>query len=196
MKLLSPILLFHSVLLFSQPLVHEEAHHIPIIENRLARVMNVVAMRGDTTQFHVHENDIAYFTIRGSKIWLEELNEEPTIVDLPTGWTGSNLTHSETPLIHRFANIGSSDFQLIAVEILSDKFSKKGFSQLGQTLHESKRFSIQKIEDEVLACDVPFVLIELSRSGEISALDMIKPNRELELIQRNDSSQMIIMQFK
>lgn len=196
MRLFSLILLFPPILSFSQPLVHQEPHHIPIIENRFARVLNVVAMPGDTTQFHVHQNDIAYFTVKGAKLWLQELNEESRTVELPTGWVGSDLTHSKTPLVHRFANIGSGDFQLIAVEILSDKFSEKEFFKLGEPLHENERFSIQKIEHQALVCDVPLVLIELSKTGEITSLDMIKAHRRIELIHRRDSSQMIIIQLK
>lgn len=196
MKAFAPILILFSFFTYSQPLVHEESHHIPVIENRFARVLNVVALRGDTTDFHIHTNDIAYFTIRGSQLWLQELNEEPRTLEIPTGWAGSNLTHSKTPLIHRFANIGRNDFQLIAVEVLSDKFSERAFAQLGKSLHEDERFSIQEIEGGVLSCEVPLVLMELTRQGEIVALDMIKANKELDFVNRSDSSQLIIIQFK
>jgi len=196
MKWLTLILFLPNFFAIAQPLVHEEPHHIPILENKHVRVLNVVAMQGDTTQFHVHENDIAYFTVKGSKILLQELNQEPRMVELPTGWTGSNLTHSETPLIHRFANVGDGDFQLIAVEVLSDKFASRNFSKLTESLYEDERFSIQVGEAGVVACDVPWILIELSKSGEINALDMIKQQQELELVQKNDSSRMIIIQFK
>ena len=196
MRLVGFILLFPSILSISQPLVHQEPHHIPIIENRVVRVLNVVAIPDDTTLFHVHQNDIAYYTVKGSKIWLEELNEEPRLVELPTGWSGSDLTHSETPLVHRFANVGTDDFQLIAVEVLSDRYSGNEFHRLGESLHESERFSIQKIQEQTLICDVPVVLIELSNSGVIITLDMIKAHRKLELITQKDSSQLIIIQFK
>ncbi len=196
MRLVSFILLFQSIHLFSQPLVHQEPHHIPVIENRFARVLNVVAMKGDTTQFHGHQNDIAYFTIKGSTIWLEELNQEPRVAELPTGWASSNLTHSKTPLVHRFANVGANDFHLIAVEVLTDKFSNQEFMNLGESLHKSERFSIQKVNEQTLICDVPLILIELSNSGEITTLDMIKAHRKLELKRSNESSQVIIIQLK
>lgn len=196
MKALAPILILLTLVSYSQPQVHEESHHIPVIENRFARVLNVVAMRGDTTDFHIHSNDIAYFTVKGSRIWLQELNEEPRTVELPTGWVGSNLTHSKTPLVHRFANVGTNDFQLIAVEVLSDKFSKNEFMQLGKSLHEDERFSIQEVDDATLSCEVPLVIMELSKQGEIAALDMIKANKELNFVHRLDSSQLIIIQFK
>ncbi|MEP5614378.1 MAG: hypothetical protein ABJP45_19155 [Cyclobacteriaceae bacterium] len=196
MKWLTPILLLPTFFSIAQPLVHEEPHHIPILENKHGRVLNVVAMRGDTTLFHIHENDIAYFTVKGSKVLLQELNQEPRIVELPTGWVGSNLTHSVTPLIHRFANVGESDFQLIAVEILSDKFANRSFSKLTEPLYEDDRFSIQEGSAGVVVCEVPWVLLELSKLGEITALDMIKQHQELELMQKNDSSRMIIIQFK
>lgn len=196
MRRFSPILLLITFFSYAQPLVHEEPHHIPVIENKHVRVLNVFAKQGDTTQFHIHENDIAYFTIKGSSILLQELNEEPRIAELPTGWVGSNLTHSETPLIHRFANVGENDFQLIAVEVLSEKFRNRSFMEIGQSLYQDERFSIQIAGVETVVCDVPWVLIELASSGEIKALDMIKQQQQLELIQESDSSRMIIIQFK
>ncbi len=196
MRQFSLILLFPSILSFAQPLVHQEPHHIPIIESRFARVLNVSAKPGDTTLFHVHQNDIAYFTVKGANLFLEELNEEPRRTELPTGWAGSNLTHTETPLVHRFANLGPTDFQLIAVEVLTEKFSQKKFSQFGEVLHENERFSIQNIEDQILVSEVPMVLIEISKAGELTALELIKPRREFELVRGNDSAQLIIVQLK
>ncbi|MEP1095261.1 MAG: hypothetical protein ABJG78_09135 [Cyclobacteriaceae bacterium] len=196
MKWASPILLFLTFISYAQPLVHQEPHHIPVLESKHARVLNVVAMRGDTTQFHVHENDIAYFTVKGSNIWLQELNEEARMVNLPTGWVGSDLTHSETPLIHRFANVGENEFQLIAVEVLTDKFRDRKFTVFTEPLYEDERFSIQIGKPEVVVCEVPWVLLELSKAGEIIALDMLKKQQELELLKKDDSSRMIIIQFK
>ena len=196
MRRVSPILLLLAIFSNAQPLVHEEPHHIPIIENKHVRVLNVIAKRGDTTQFHIHENDIAYFTIRGSRILLQELNENPKVVELPTGWIGSNLTHSETPLIHRFANVGNDDFQLIAVEVLTRKFEGKEFLEMGNSLYQDERFSIQELNSGNVKFEVPWVLLELNGSGKINALDLIKQQHELELVPQSDSSKMIIIQFK
>lgn len=192
----SPLLLFVVVLSQAQPLVHQEPHHVPIVETRYLRVLNVNAHRGDTTDYHVHKNDIAYATIKGSRLWLEEFNSEPRTMELPTGWFGSNITHTENPLIHRFANIGENDFQLIAVEILTEKFSNRNFSQIGEKLHENSRFSIQQMNKGMLKSEVPLVLIELEKSGEIGAIDVLKPRQALELVNSSDSSRFVIIQAK
>jgi hypothetical protein len=193
---LTLIFLFFSIQLFAQPLVHQEKHYVPIIENRHTRILNVVAKRGDTTQFHIHENNIGYFTISGSKIWLQELNGSPRTVNLPSGWAGSDTTHAGNPMIHRFANIGENDFQLIAVEILSNKYFNNDFSKVGISLHENRHFSMQIVNEGTLSSDVPWVLIELLKAGGIESLDLVKPRQELELIKSNDSTSFVIIQFK
>lgn len=196
MKSFAPVLLFIQTILCSQPLVHEEPHHVPVIENRNLRVLNVTAQPGDTTQFHIHKTRIAYFTIKGSIIWLEELNKEPRAVELPTGWIGSDLTYPENPFIHRFANLGDSEFQLLAIESLTDRFVDKEFSRIGNSLFTDERFDFQEPTTNNFNSEVPFVLIELNQTGEVIALDWVKPKQRIQLISSGPDSRFIIIQVK
>ncbi|MEQ9402485.1 MAG: hypothetical protein RIM99_02765 [Cyclobacteriaceae bacterium] len=196
MRLLSAIFCLSTSIAISQPLVHQEPHHIPVFQNSHVRVMDVSAQAGDTTQFHIHKNDIAYFTIQGSSMWLQELGGEPRNVTLPTGWSGSDLTHSKTPLIHRFANVGDVKFQLIAVEVLSDRFAKKVFTKTELNHHESARFSIGELTDKAFVSEVPCILIQLSESGHVTILDYLKPGKQLPVLSGANSTRVVIIQFK
>ena len=193
---LSPIYLFAAFLCQSQPFVHEEPHHIPIIQNRFVRVLNVEAKEGDTTQFHIHANDIAYLSIKGSKVWLQELGKEGRIVSLPDDWIGSDTTYSYNPFVHRFANIGSNNFQLIAIEVLSGKFRTQEFMKLGKELYKNGRFNFQLVDEGMIRLQVPSILIELSEIGEIEVLDLLKPGRTFELIRTENLNRRIIIQIK
>ncbi len=196
MKKLSPLLLFISVIVAAQPLVHLEPHHVPIFQNASCRILDVTASPGDTTEFHIHQNDIVYVTLLGSEIWLQEFNDEPRTVTLPTKWIGSNITHDEDPFIHRFANVGDSYFRLLAVEILTNKYEDRTFTELGEVLHENDRFSIQSLEKSSIYTTTPLVLIELSDVNEPLGINFLKPKKKTFLSKNDESGYFIVIQFK
>ena len=180
----------------SQPLVHEEPHHIPIFENKAVRVLNVWANPADTTQFHKHINDIAYFVLSGSTLFLEELSENSREVELKTGWVGSNITHRKDPLIHRFANIGDRAFRLLGVELLTDKYLEKSFTSFEKVLHENDRFSVQEVKNGEFVSSVPMVVFFINSERTLNRLDYIKPGKNLSISQGEERYQIVIIQLK
>lgn len=196
MRWVTPVLLFTTFLCYGQPLVHEEPYHTPIFQNKHFRVLNVKASSGDTTLFHIHENDIAYITLSGSTVWLQELDKDGRTVDLPTDWIGSNVTHSKDPLIHRFANVGEANFHLLAIEILTDKFSGYHFQQIGKVLFENERFSIQLANEKMIVSSLPGVAIIISSRNELVGITPIKPDKSVEVGPIEDSMKTLIVQLK
>lgn len=179
---------------WTQPPVHQEPHHVPIFQNRFIRILNVQAESGDTTLFHVHNKDIAYYTINGSNIWLQELNQPSKTVNLPTGWASSNVTHSVSPFVHRFANVGLDLFQLIAIEILSTKFIDLSFNSFGNVLFEDARCSIQTLERLDFTAKVPAVVIHLESNGAFEGIEYLKPNEAIR--EGKTSTRAVIIQVK
>jgi len=104
------------------PPVYEEAkHHLVLEIPNVLRVMDIRAMPGDTTLYHLHADDLCYVIVEGAKVWLDAKDGEQKEVNLPDGYVNDNTTHSESPFVHRFANIGETPFRVLAVERLAKK---------------------------------------------------------------------------
>lgn len=129
--------------------VHQEPQHHLVFENPYLRVLDLKFEKGDTSQYHLHANDICYLTIEGSTMWLDEKDQEARSVKLPVQYIGSNITHTDSSIIHRIANVGDDFFRMIAIENLipkSAQIEQQTFQDLGEVIHENERFSIQKVE--------------------------------------------------
>jgi len=129
--------------------VHQEPNHHLVFENPYLRVLDLQFEKGDTSQYHLHANDICYLTIEGSTMWLDEKDQEARSVKLPIQYIGSNITHRDSNMIHRIANVGDDFFRMIAIENLIPKRSHNNpmaFVDVGEVIHENERFSIQKVE--------------------------------------------------
>jgi len=159
--------------------VYREPHHQLVFSNPQARILDVNAEPGDTTQFHLHADDICYVAITGSTIWLEDDSGVQRTVDLPNDFVGSDTSHSESPSIHRFANVGDSRFRLIAVENLMGPIEFGSVQQrLGGNnimLLNNTRFSVIEIQIpagtvEILTLINPSVIILITGSLNIANL--------------------------
>lgn len=100
-------------------------------------------------------------------------------VDLPNDFVGSDTSHSESPSIHRFANVGDSLFRLIAVENLMGPIEFESAQQrLGENysvLLNNTRFSVIEIQipsgkEEILKLVNPAVIILISGSLNVANL--------------------------
>lgn len=105
--------------LFGQVDVHKEPLHQPVLTNQVVRVLDVIALPGDTSLIHQHSNNYCYVTINGGKIWVENKGERGRSLELPTGYVGGYFENPGQPLIHRFANQAAHFIRLIAIENLS-----------------------------------------------------------------------------
>ena len=98
--------------------VFEEPFHQLIFADERVRLLDVGLMPGDTSDFHRHDDAIAYFGLAGSQIWLDVPGSAPRTVDLPADFWGGDIAYPEASFIHRIANVGESPFRLLAIEHL------------------------------------------------------------------------------
>ncbi|RMH64043.1 MAG: hypothetical protein D6677_05765 [Calditrichaeota bacterium] len=113
------ILLFLFKLGATQISVESEPHHQPVYESPAFRVLNVTLAPGDTSLDHIHRHNIAYVTVRGTRVGLKEAGKPLRIVRLPDGWIGDDTEYHLHPKVHRIANVGTDSLQLVAVEALT-----------------------------------------------------------------------------
>ena len=93
--------------------------HHPVFTNKVARVLDVIALPGDTSLIHQHANNYCYITVKGGTVWLESPGEKERVVKLPVGFIGGYYENPAVPLVHRFANLSADTIRLIAIENLS-----------------------------------------------------------------------------
>lgn len=114
------ILFLHARCLIAQdtiPVYQEPYHHL-VFQNDAIRILDVRLDPGDTSAWHIHRDAITYIGLEGSRIWLDVPGEHPRSVYLPDDFWGGDVAYSETPFVHRIANIGFQQFRLIAIEHL------------------------------------------------------------------------------
>lgn len=102
------------------PVYQEPFHHL-VFENSEVRILDVRLQPGDTSAWHVHSNAITYIGLEGSRIWLDVPGEHARTVYLPDDFWGGDTEYSETPFVHRIANVGFQPFRLMAVEHLQPR---------------------------------------------------------------------------
>lgn len=102
------------------PEVHLEPFHQPTFESDYFRILHVDLNVGDTSAFHNHCTPILYLTVQGTEMWLQSVDMNQRSVELPSGWIGSDLYHSDSCFTHRIANIGESQLILRAVQLKRD----------------------------------------------------------------------------
>lgn len=129
--------------------VYNEPFHNIIFENENYRVLDVHLHKGDTSLFHSHSTPIAYITIQGTRMWLQEFNKEPRIIKLPNNWVGSNRYSRSEPFVHRIAVAGKESLKLIAVERKQDKQSQITFHD-SLLVHSENDFKVFKLNPQHL----------------------------------------------
>lgn len=108
------LILLHAVFQSAVPVAQEPRHHLKF-ENQYVRVFDVVVPQGDATLYHVHSNDYVFVTIEGARLKAQLMGSDPSDLNLAAG----DVRFSKAPLTHRVANLGSTPFHNVTVEILS-----------------------------------------------------------------------------
>jgi hypothetical protein len=110
--------LFCSIVSLAQVQVSKEPRHVPMIENKYIRLLDVWLQPGDTTGYHIHSTPSVFLpfttTWTGGQI-------------KGSGWVKSKMIAGEAwytsyipdSVIHRVANYDSSVFHVTDVELLS-----------------------------------------------------------------------------
>jgi len=100
------------------PVQQEPRHHVAF-ENGQFRILNVNVPPGDTTLDHLHEHDLVTVSMTdGTRIRLRSTGQDWTErAPRPLGDVALN-DYAGKPLTHRLENVGSSAYQLFAIEQL------------------------------------------------------------------------------
>jgi quercetin dioxygenase-like cupin family protein len=100
--------------------VFQEAHHHPVFENALVRILDVRVPAGDTTAYHVHANQHIAVVIAGARTWDQAMGEEvpeSASAALPVGTVFDNASNS-IPYTHRVGNADTVAFQYVVAQLL------------------------------------------------------------------------------
>lgn len=159
--------LVSSLNLLSQiPVAEEPLHHI-LYEDEEIRVLEIVALPGDTALMHQHDYNYCYIATQGGKMWLEDLGEESRAVSLPTHYAGGKFNLAEGPFTHRFANIDNKDIRFFTIEHKSGVASGIIRKPLpADVILESDLFTIRKLQL------VPLSAMKIPHSGTTIVLNL------------------------
>lgn len=102
------------------PVADEPLHHV-IFEDNQVRVLEIIALPGDTSLTHQHDYNYCYIAVKGGKLWLEDEGEKSREVNLPNHYCGGKSELENNPFIHRFANIDTSEVRFFTVERKPEK---------------------------------------------------------------------------
>ena len=97
------------------PVAEEPLHHI-IYEDEEIRILEILAAPGDTSLMHQHDYNYSYIALSGGKMWLEDKGAEEREVNLPKHYIGGKANLSESPFVHRFANLDDHVIRFFTVE--------------------------------------------------------------------------------
>lgn len=111
-----PISLFILVQLFGQIHVADEPLHHVIHEDEDIRILEIIALPGDTALMHQHNFNYCYIALQGGKLWLEDEGKENREVNLPTHYCGGKFDLQNNPFVHRFSNIDDHEIRFFTIE--------------------------------------------------------------------------------
>lgn len=100
------------------PIEREPMHRLKF-ENDFVRLFDVLVPAGKTTQYHVHRYDGVSVRVSNAQLIDESISGEKEPYEVKYGETTFGARSS--PETHRVANIGTSDFRTIVIEILAAK---------------------------------------------------------------------------
>lgn len=210
------ILLSFSFSAFGQIEVHEEPMHHPVFENKIARVLDVVAQPGDTSLLHQHRSNYCYITIQGGQVWLQEDGGEGRNLNLYTGFIGGYYQNPDKPLVHRFANRSAEQIRLIAIENISptgnhfDTLVHKMVNE--EILINNAWFSLSKIlvtsnSRTTILAKRPAVIVNLESkslqfkterdAGQLNQWIWLDSNKRASIINaKDDNATVVLVQLK
>jgi hypothetical protein len=141
------ILCLFQSLACAQILVADEPLHHVIYEDTQVRVLEIVALPGDTAQMHQHDYNYCYIAVNGGQLWLEDLGEKSRTVSLPDHYCGGKFDLENNPFVHRFANIDNSEIRFFTIEHKSGLASpKQNMERVEYVILENDLFVVRKME--------------------------------------------------
>jgi hypothetical protein len=96
----------------------QEPRHVVKLENAVVRIIDVEIPPGYRTLMHEHANNYAYLMVSAARLRNEVPGKPPADMDIPAGLVGYYRA-SEGAYVHRFTNIGETQFRAIGIELLS-----------------------------------------------------------------------------
>jgi quercetin dioxygenase-like cupin family protein len=97
--------------------VEQEPHHHVVFENQYVRVLEVIVRPGETTLFHRHSLDNVAVQLSDTTIKRQSAGGDWDTLPAKEG-SVSFIAGATTPYVHRIADIGSTVFHVLDVEIL------------------------------------------------------------------------------
>lgn len=121
------LLFIFSIALKAQVPVREEPRHVPVLQNKYIRLLDVHLPPGDTTQFHIHATP-SLFVILSNAATASQTKGEAWIKDQAVSGKTWYRSFSPEVLVHRVCNLDTVEFHVNDIEILSsynDTVNKK-----------------------------------------------------------------------
>jgi quercetin dioxygenase-like cupin family protein len=119
-SLCGALVLVLSILVAAQPSpvpVEEEPHHHVLLKNESVIVMRVKLPPGESTLFHTHSHDRVAIDLTDTAITLQKLGEAESAPE-PTKPGDVSASELNGPYTHRVHNAGTTDFEVLDVELL------------------------------------------------------------------------------
>jgi len=172
MKFLSLFFLLYFLInsIAAQIAVEDEPLHHVLYEDAEIRILEIVALPGDTAAMHQHNYNYCYIATAGGKMWLEDAGEEGRIVTLPTHYAGGKFELEKAPFVHRFANIDTAIISFFTIEhkvgvvTHDDILPLPNDSIMASELFAIRKLSLPPLSARVLEHDGTAVLLNLSRN--------------------------------
>jgi len=149
---MKPVLFLYTFLLLTFaldaqiPVAEEPLHHI-IYEDDEVRVLEIIALPGDTAIMHQHDYNYCYLAVKGGKLWLLDKEKDSREVNLPDHYCGGKFDLIGNPFVHRFANIDTSQIQFFTVEHKgSPPKAVKVINRTDDIILENDLFMVRKME--------------------------------------------------
>jgi len=152
------VICFIQLSMYAQiPVADEPLHHV-IHEDDEVRILEIIAVPGDTAQMHQHDYNYCYIAVKGGKMWLEDQGEDSRTVALPDYYCGGKFDLENNPFVHRFANIDTSEIQFFTIEHKSGLASlKRSKENLDHVILENELFRVRKLEIAPLSSLEPHI---------------------------------------
>ncbi|MEO6219987.1 MAG: hypothetical protein ABIO81_06130 [Ginsengibacter sp.] len=116
--ILSCIYLFITINIQAQVPVSKEPRHHLVFENNKVRILNVLVLPGDTTQYHVHSTPSVFIPFTKTRTGSQRINEQPEYGTSVAGNVWFEDLSEPHIKIHRVWNVDTSVFHVMDIELL------------------------------------------------------------------------------
>ncbi|MBC8173021.1 MAG: hypothetical protein H7X71_03855 [Chitinophagales bacterium] len=117
--ILSFIYLFNTINVHAQVAVSKEPRHHVVFENNKVRILNVLVLPGDTTQYHVHSTPSVFIPFTKTRTGSQRINEQPEYGTSVAGNVWFEDLSEPHIKIHRVWNMDTSVFHVMDIELLA-----------------------------------------------------------------------------